>query len=139
MVGITLLLTGVLVSGILLHKANQNTAYVSTPSERPNFIIILADDIGWGDLGANQPGQRANNTPNIDLLALQGLRYGMVHFPHSALTFEYPSWNSVQFISHLHVIVEWALFHLKPLSKWPQTDSCNRYCNTAQKLWHKVP
>ena len=80
LVGLTLLLTGVLLSGILLHKANQNAA--STPAERPNFIIILADDIGWGDLGANQPGQRANNTPNIDLLARQGLRYGMVHSPH---------------------------------------------------------
>ncbi|CAL8260579.1 unnamed protein product [Arctogadus glacialis] len=83
MVGVTLLLTGVLVSGILLHKANQNTAFVSTPSERPNFIIILADDIGWGDLGANQPGQRANNTPNIDLLALQGLRLTDFHSPAS--------------------------------------------------------
>ncbi|HPK46128.1 MAG TPA: sulfatase-like hydrolase/transferase, partial [Spirochaetota bacterium] len=39
----------------------------------PNIIIILADDMGYGDLGCY--GSRAINTPNIDRLAQQGMRF----------------------------------------------------------------
>ncbi|KAF7238183.1 Arylsulfatase G [Varanus komodoensis] len=40
--------------------------------KKPNFIIILADDIGWGDLGANW-GLR-KDTPNLDKMAAEGMR-----------------------------------------------------------------
>ena len=38
----------------------------------PNVIIILADDLGWGDLGSY--GNRAIRTPNLDRMAREGLR-----------------------------------------------------------------
>ena len=37
-------------------------------SDRPNIIVILADDQGFGDLGANNP-QSKIATPNLDALA----------------------------------------------------------------------
>lgn len=40
---------------------------------RPNIIFIMADDLGYGDLGCY--GQRLIHTPNIDRLATQGLRF----------------------------------------------------------------
>ncbi len=40
---------------------------------RPNFIFILADDLGYGDLGCY--GQTKIRTPNIDRLAAEGLRF----------------------------------------------------------------
>jgi arylsulfatase A-like enzyme len=40
---------------------------------RPNFIIILIDDLGWRDLGCY--GNQLNETPNIDRLAKQGVRF----------------------------------------------------------------
>src|ERR1043165_3009849 len=40
---------------------------------RPNVIFILADDLGWGDLSCY--GRPDYRTPNIDLLAAQGLRF----------------------------------------------------------------
>jgi arylsulfatase A-like enzyme len=40
---------------------------------RPNVIFILADDLGYGDLGCF--GQRLIQTPNIDRLAAQGMRF----------------------------------------------------------------
>ncbi|MBQ9660550.1 MAG: arylsulfatase [Bacteroidales bacterium] len=40
---------------------------------RPNVVFILADDLGWGDLGCY--GQRLIETPNIDALAGTGIRF----------------------------------------------------------------
>ncbi|MFO1447334.1 MAG: arylsulfatase [Opitutaceae bacterium] len=39
----------------------------------PNIIFILADDLGYGDLGVY--GQKEIQTPNIDRLAAQGVRF----------------------------------------------------------------
>ena len=39
----------------------------------PNVIFILADDLGYGDIGCF--GQRLIQTPNIDRLAAQGVRF----------------------------------------------------------------
>jgi arylsulfatase len=41
--------------------------------ERPNIIFILADDLGYGELGCY--GQSKIETPNIDQLAKQGMRF----------------------------------------------------------------
>jgi arylsulfatase A-like enzyme len=40
---------------------------------RPNLLVILADDIGWGDAGCY--GATKVNTPNIDRLAREGRRF----------------------------------------------------------------
>ncbi|MEE3220552.1 MAG: sulfatase-like hydrolase/transferase, partial [Planctomycetota bacterium] len=40
---------------------------------RPNVIVILTDDQGWGDLSLN--GNKNLNTPNIDSLAREGARF----------------------------------------------------------------
>lgn len=39
--------------------------------EKPNIIIIFADDLGWADVGYN--GQTFHETPNIDRLAGEGM------------------------------------------------------------------
>lgn len=48
---------------------------VSTVSaaEKPNIIFIMADDLGYGDLGCY--GQKVIQTPNIDGLAKEGMRF----------------------------------------------------------------
>jgi len=40
---------------------------------RPNFLFILADDFGWSQLGCY--GSNYYETPNIDRLALEGMRF----------------------------------------------------------------
>jgi len=40
---------------------------------QPNIILIMADDLGYGDLGCY--GQKLIQTPNIDKLAREGLRF----------------------------------------------------------------
>ncbi len=42
-------------------------------ADKPNIVFIMADDLGYGDLGCY--GQRIIATPNIDRLAAQGIRF----------------------------------------------------------------
>jgi len=46
---------------------------MSNSSDRPNIIIMYADDLGFGDLGCY--GASAIPTPNVDRLAAEGLRF----------------------------------------------------------------
>lgn len=52
----------------------RGPAGVAAP--RPNFVLILADDLGWADLPAY--GNRYNETPRLDRLAGEGVR--LTHF-----------------------------------------------------------
>jgi len=46
---------------------------MGTPRVRPNIVFIMADDLGYNDLGCY--GQKKIKTPNIDKLALEGTRF----------------------------------------------------------------
>ena len=45
----------------------------ASKKDKPNIIYIMADDLGYGELGCY--GQRKIKTPNIDRLALEGMRF----------------------------------------------------------------
>jgi hypothetical protein len=42
------------------------------PTEKPNILLILADDVGWLDVGAYHRGLMGTRTPNIDRIAAGG-------------------------------------------------------------------
>lgn len=56
----------------LLAQAQNATNRPPAP-RRPNIVFILADDLGYGDLGCY--GQQRIKTPNIDALASNGMRF----------------------------------------------------------------
>jgi arylsulfatase A len=49
------------------------TAPAAPPAKPPNFLFILADDMGWNQTGFN--GSRYYETPNIDRIAREGIRF----------------------------------------------------------------
>ncbi len=57
----------------LLLLALVGVAAADAPARRPNVIFILADDLGWGDIGC--AGHPYMKTPNIDALAKRGTMF----------------------------------------------------------------
>lgn len=50
--------------------------YVATAAEKPNIILLVSDDTGWGDLGVYGGGEgRGMPTPNFDQMANEGMQF----------------------------------------------------------------
>ncbi len=58
---------------------------VSPASGRPNVLFILADDLGYGDVGCYNAESKVP-TPNIDRLAGKGMRFTDAHSPATVCT-----------------------------------------------------
>lgn len=57
--------------------ALYSSAFAQQLPERPNVLLIYADDIGYGDLSCN--GTSAVRTPNVERLASEGIRFTNAH------------------------------------------------------------
>ncbi len=69
---IVLLLFGIMPSVAFSDQEDVQTVRPSSKTSKPNVVYILADDLGYGELGSY--GQELIQTPNIDRLAQQGMR-----------------------------------------------------------------
>lgn len=58
-------------------------ASMSFAAERPNIVIILADDLGYGSLNSYGSDAAHIRTPNIDRLAKEGRRFTDANTPSS--------------------------------------------------------
>jgi len=71
-----------LVSVLLL---TSGSLVAQNKTSLPNIVYILADDLGYGDVSVNN-AQSKINTPNIDKLAKQGMRFTDAHTTSSVCT-----------------------------------------------------
>ncbi len=67
------LLALVVAAALQTQAQTSRSAYVPSSPLKPNVILILADDLGYGDLGCY--GQQKIRTPNLDRMASQGMRF----------------------------------------------------------------
>lgn len=63
----------VMAAATLILAASAWAASPAIPRSKPNIVLILADDLGWKELGCY--GQEKIQTPNIDRLAAGGMRF----------------------------------------------------------------
>jgi arylsulfatase A-like enzyme len=70
--------------GLLLGlQAGDHACAVGQDSgDRPNIVLMLADDMGWRDPQCYQRGSKIP-TPNLDRLADEGMRFTDAHTPSS--------------------------------------------------------
>lgn len=67
------------VSFLAVNTAAQKPATIK--QSQPNIIIILMDDMGYGDIG--RTGASQYNTPNLDRLANQGMQFTRYYCPQA--------------------------------------------------------
>jgi arylsulfatase A-like enzyme len=94
-------------------------AAFAQPAAKPNIVFVLVDDMGWTDLGCF--GSKFYETPNIDRLATQGMRFTDAY---SACTVCSPSRASVmtgQYPARLH-ITDWIEGHKRPFARLSVPD-----------------
>ena len=65
---------------LLVSLAELQAAAEPRQSGKPNILILLADDMGYGDPGCYNPKSKIA-TPNIDRLAREGMRFIDAHAP----------------------------------------------------------
>ena len=100
--------------GLLLFPATLMAA-----SEKPNFVFLLVDDLGWGDFGAY--GSEFHETPNIDKLASQGVRFNNAY---AACTVCSPSRAAIltgAYPARTH-LTDWIAGHKQPFAKLSVPD-----------------
>ena len=68
------------VAALVLGIATGAGAASAPSANRPNVIVILADDLGYGDTGVY--GSKIVKTPNIDALAADGVRFTQGYVSH---------------------------------------------------------
>ena len=94
----------------------------------PNFIIIFADDLGYGDLGCF--GSTKIRTPHLDRMAGEGMKFTNFYVCESVCTpsraglmtgrYAIRSWSGMTVVRCLHVRRNWSL-----AARWEATGICS--------------
>ena len=113
------------------------TSALAQPAIRPNIVVILADDLGWKDVGYHGGPEQ---TPNIDRLANSGLRlesfyaYPLCSPTRSALL---TGRNPIRFGLAYSVVRPWAYYGL-PLTEQllPESFRNAGYQTAIIGKWH---
>ena len=88
--------------------AADKNAEKAKPGRKPNIILIMADDLGWGDTGVYGADKRKISTPHINRVFVEGRRYFNAYAPSAVcsptrfgvLTGAYP-WRNHRVPRHL--------------------------------------
>jgi arylsulfatase A len=70
---LSLLLAGVALAVMMACSGGSTTPASEAPARAPNVIYVMADDLGWADLGSY--GQTHIATPRLDRMAAEGTRF----------------------------------------------------------------
>ncbi len=87
--------------------ATATTGFSAPLAKNPNIILFYVDDLGWMDIGCQ--GSTFYETPNMDRLAREGVRYTQGYTPHprclparyGVITGKFPARGGVPGMDHL--------------------------------------
>lgn len=112
---------------IILLQVNSSLAQ-NRSVVHPNIIFILADDLGYGDLGCY--GQQLIETPNLDAMAEQGMRFTQFYAGTSVCA---PSRSSLLTGQHTGHTPIRGNKGVKPEGQWPIPDSAVTIAEVLKK------
>jgi arylsulfatase A-like enzyme len=126
---------------LLTLLANVWAVGYSPAADKPNLVVILADDLGWGDLGCY--GAKDLRTPHIDRLAAEGVTFDNFYANctvcsptrASLLTGRYPELAGVPGVIRTHAENSWGW--LAPsATTLPQALQPAGYHSALVGKWH---
>ena len=123
-------ITSILILFLFIISCNSS---IDREIQRPNFIIFIADDISWDDIGAY--GNKFVSTPNIDNLAKEGLIFNNMYLTTSSCS---PSRNSIMTgrYPHNHGAPE---LHTQPpmgMKTFAEELNSSGYYTVSSGKWH---
>ena len=65
--------------GLIVLVVMGNNLTFAQSDQRPNILVIYADDLGFGDVGCYNPSRGRISTPHLDRLATEGVRFTDAH------------------------------------------------------------
>lgn len=80
------LATGAILSGYMPHTVCAGVSGPKADRSRPNIVYIMCDDLGYGDIRSFNPERGKIETPHVDALARQGMRFTDAHGGSSVST-----------------------------------------------------
>lgn len=120
-------ITIVLICIFMLLQPGRSTGR-QIQSARPNIIFILADDLGYGDLGCY--GQKLIQTPNLDAMAKQGMRFTQFYAGTSVCAPSRSSLITGQHTGHTPIRGNKGV---EPEGQWPIPDSAITIAEVLKK------
>jgi arylsulfatase A len=100
--------------GLLMACAGGSHTRAAESSRPPNIVLILADDLGWTDLGCQ--GSQFYRTPNLDRLATEGVRFTNAYAACTVCSPTRAALLTGQYPARLH-ITDWITGHKRPFAK----------------------
>merc|ERR1719443_1973978 len=86
--------------------ASAQDMFLSAKTEKPNIVFVMADDLGWGEVGlypANSPNGRIA-TPNLDRFGKEGVQFTHAYAGYTVCapsrTTLFTGRHSGQFVKH---------------------------------------
>ena len=104
----------------MLHFSSAAKDENSIHQKKPNVIFILVDDMGYGDLGCY--GQEAIQTPNIDRMASEGIRFTQ-HYAGSTVCA--PSRAALMTGMHTGHTAVRGNYEVRPMGQFPLPSNTN--------------
>ena len=106
---------------VAANAASPSTEGTEEQQRRPNIIFIMCDDMGYGDLGCY--GQQRIETPNLDRMAQEGMRFTQAYAGSPVSAPSRASFMTGQHTGHTHVRGN--------REYWRSSSRANMYGNNA--------
>lgn len=118
---------------IILLLTILNIPQLFSQSQKPNIVFILADDLGYADIGAY--GQKLINTPNLDQLAKKGIKFTQFYTGTSVCAPSRASLLTGQHTGHTYIR---ANKEIQPEGQEPLTDSVVTFAMQLQQAGYRT-
>ncbi|MFB3829046.1 MAG: sulfatase [Bryobacteraceae bacterium] len=112
-------------------------AAFAPPARRPNIVLILADDLGWAD--TTPYGGDLHETPNLERLAAQGMRFTHAYAAAPVCSPTRASIHTGKYPARLHITIWREAAHNPPRNRavvppMAEEDLPQRDCTLAEAL-----